>query len=265
MEISIVDVVNLVLWLLVVGFLLYWGPSYLREKGRNLATLEDIANITGEVEQVRSEFAAEQERLKSALVADNERLKSTLAADLERLRSGLNADVERAKSTFAADIERLKAELQRSQRVLQQLFDLELESYKEIYAAVVDVREATVAIRPVLDQGMPAEEEARRKVRDERLRQANQASNAFVLAVDKRKPFYPLPVFERLDALVSVVRLELIDVTSIDGPLRGEYWRAHRQNLDEIVNACEAACEAIRSRLDELRRVSAGGESGTVR
>lgn len=42
-------------------------PSYIKEKGKNLATKEDIASITNEIEKVRSQYAENIEALKASL------------------------------------------------------------------------------------------------------------------------------------------------------------------------------------------------------
>src|SRR5216683_2857063 len=44
-------------------------PSYLRQKGQNLATKEDIAGITASIEGVRAQYAASLEHLKQSLQA----------------------------------------------------------------------------------------------------------------------------------------------------------------------------------------------------
>lgn len=43
----------------------HYLPAYLNEKGKNLATREDIASITREIERVRSEYGAMLEELKA--------------------------------------------------------------------------------------------------------------------------------------------------------------------------------------------------------
>ena len=55
--------------ILVVIFLLtkFYFPSYLRKKGENLATKEDIAEITQKVESVKHEYSAQLESIKAAL------------------------------------------------------------------------------------------------------------------------------------------------------------------------------------------------------
>lgn len=52
---------GLTLWLI----LRYWASSYLSEKGKNLATKEDVGYITDKVESVRNEYAKAIELLRS--------------------------------------------------------------------------------------------------------------------------------------------------------------------------------------------------------
>ena len=43
-------------------------PGYLHEKGKNLATKEDVAEITKKIEEVRHGYTAEIERLRVGLL-----------------------------------------------------------------------------------------------------------------------------------------------------------------------------------------------------
>ncbi len=74
------EVVLTLLLLLLVGIgILLWRsflPGYAREKGKNLATKQDIADITNEIERVKSLYATQLTQLEH----QNERL-------LEELRS----------------------------------------------------------------------------------------------------------------------------------------------------------------------------------
>ena len=56
--------VAILLAIAVIAVLMRWYlPSYLAEKGKNLATKEDVKAITGEVESVRHEYSARLESL----------------------------------------------------------------------------------------------------------------------------------------------------------------------------------------------------------
>lgn len=78
----------LVLYLFLKSFL----PSYLSEKAKNLATKEDIAAITREVEGVKAEFAAQLAELEHQRTLLTEGFKNTLSKQQEFARA-VNAAV----------------------------------------------------------------------------------------------------------------------------------------------------------------------------
>ena len=57
----------LVAWMLVAGIGAYFG-TYLREKGKNVATKEDIGRITDEIEKVRSTYVKEIEAISATKI-----------------------------------------------------------------------------------------------------------------------------------------------------------------------------------------------------
>ncbi len=64
------SILDLVL-LLAVGLMVkYYLPSYMSEKGKNLAKKEDIDAITHKVEGIRTQYLADIERLKSFLTVE---------------------------------------------------------------------------------------------------------------------------------------------------------------------------------------------------
>ena len=64
----------------IIGFLLIrYLPWYLSEKGKNLATKEDIGAITAEIEKTRLEYASELESFKASLARNLELLKISQA------------------------------------------------------------------------------------------------------------------------------------------------------------------------------------------
>jgi hypothetical protein len=58
--------INNLMWLVTIG-LVWFLRTYVGKKGENLATKEDIEEITRKVEGVRAQFASENELLKSEL------------------------------------------------------------------------------------------------------------------------------------------------------------------------------------------------------
>ncbi len=53
-------------------FLRSYLPSYFTEKGKNLASKEDIAQITRLVESVKAQYVAEVEKVKATLVSEGQ-------------------------------------------------------------------------------------------------------------------------------------------------------------------------------------------------
>jgi hypothetical protein len=76
--------------IIAVGVLLflafkYFLPSYVQEKGKNLATKQDIEEITRKVESVKIDFSKDLEFIKSDLQFQNQSLFSIKSAEREAL------------------------------------------------------------------------------------------------------------------------------------------------------------------------------------
>ena len=107
MEIILV-VVNLLMLatLVIIGlFLKNYLPSYLTEKGKNLATKEDIDEITNKIERVKTLYVSEIEKLKAELQNESQVLGrrrdvyDNIAKSLSVFISG-RADTEEQKKKF---------------------------------------------------------------------------------------------------------------------------------------------------------------------
>ena len=127
----------------VVTCVIWYIASYVKEKGKNLATKEDIKEITAKIESVKVEYAKE----------------------LEGLKSQLNAK-------FHAHTLR---------------FEKEFHVYEQIWKTLLDLKNATLDLRPVRDRVNPNEtEEERKQKRFERFRKA---FDAFYPVVYENRPF----------------------------------------------------------------------------
>jgi len=72
--------ISILIVIIVTGLLLkQYLPAYASQKGKNLATKEDIADITNEIEKTRAEYSIELETLKSSLAKELELLKISQA------------------------------------------------------------------------------------------------------------------------------------------------------------------------------------------
>lgn len=77
--------ISIQILLLILSFYLVFFKSYVNEKGKNLATQEDIGDITQIVEQIRSDLANDTEKLKSELSLFNQNKFSIKAAERDAL------------------------------------------------------------------------------------------------------------------------------------------------------------------------------------
>ena len=67
-----INAIILEITLIILGFYLAFFKSYFQEKGRNLATNEDIEEITKKVESINTDFIRETEKLKLDLQYTNQ-------------------------------------------------------------------------------------------------------------------------------------------------------------------------------------------------
>jgi Txe/YoeB family toxin of Txe-Axe toxin-antitoxin module len=203
---ELISIVNSLLILLIVCLGAIFLPSYLREKGKNLATKEDIGNITEQVERV--------------------------------------------KVDYTAAIERLRSDLSRTAYVHRVQFDLEIQSYREVWQKAINLRRTTHGLRPLLDAAY-AEGETEESRRKERLDRYSKALDEFIITVDENKPFYVQGVFEKLNALSRLTYGEAVDY-GFQRSDDAEYWRRAGKNVEKINGLIDDICEAIRSRVSGL-------------
>lgn len=67
MALTLMDVGIIIAFLIVSLFLRDFLPSYFREKGKNLATQDDIAKITEKIEEVKIQYTTSVEKIKAEL------------------------------------------------------------------------------------------------------------------------------------------------------------------------------------------------------
>jgi hypothetical protein len=77
-ELIIVNALTLIIILIAGRFIQHYFPSYFKEKGKNLATKEDIGEITEKIEQARLRSLSDLERLKNELQRNLEQIKAEL-------------------------------------------------------------------------------------------------------------------------------------------------------------------------------------------
>lgn len=183
--------------ILIAGalYLRFYFPAYFAEKGKNLATKEDIKDITEKVEAVRAEYI-------------------------------------------------------KRQHVHQMAFDKEFEILSEVWGTLVDLRNATRGLRPVLDYVDPNESEEERKRK--RLQKFAECYSTFVNTAEKNQPFYPKEIYESLFEIMMIAHVEAGEYSfhDLDGrPIDSQYWQKALNNQKRIIQTVDNVCEQIRERI----------------
>jgi hypothetical protein len=80
----ILQSIQVLIIVVVSNFLWQYLSTYLKKKGENVATKEDIAAITAEIERVRQQYAEGLERLKASLDVSNRLRTSAVEKRLEK-------------------------------------------------------------------------------------------------------------------------------------------------------------------------------------
>ena len=165
--------------------------------------------------------------------------------------------VERERNLLQRQLDetnrRLQAELDRDLHIGKAQFDMELSHYKAIWACLVDLRAATLAIRPVMDFHDPNESKEERQKR--RMSNARDAFGLVQEQVEKNKPFYAPDVYDKAREVIKICHTEAVYSDYTERPTH-EYWTEAMANQEKILAAIEDACNAIRARVWEARVAS---------
>lgn len=177
-------------------------PSYFKKKGENLATKEDIEEITKKIESV-------------------------------------------------------KADISQRLQVSQFRYQREFEILLELSAKTVDLRDATVSLRPSIDvsTGLPEDEEKK-----QRYGKWRDAGRKFYFQTERTRPFYPEKIFEEIKALEKLCHMELnrYRVYSSNPNHRyydPKYWEEASQNIEKITAQADVVLIAIRERTKKWENI----------
>lgn len=169
----------------------------------------------------------------------------------------LSRIVDRERNSLQKQLDetnrRLQSELDRALHISKTQFDMELSHYRSIWACLVDLRAATLAIRPVLDFHDPNETKEERQKR--RLAKAREAFGVVQEQVEKNKPFYVPDVYDKARQVIALCHKEAVYSDYTERPSH-EYWKEAMENQDKILAAIEDVCSAIRDRVWDVRVAS---------
>jgi hypothetical protein len=175
-----------------------------------------------------------------------EQIRQSNSEELETLRSTMQASVDKANRLLDADIS--KAIL-----VTRTHFETEFSAYKEIFAALSDVKNSLHATRPVF---VIADENDR--VRDEknlndRLNKLIATHNLAVVVSENLRPFYQDEIFRALQKCSEASKYEIFQVrTGGHDCFSAEWFEEGRKMQQAFMAGYDEVAGLIRERLASL-------------
>lgn len=150
------------------------------------------------------------------------------------------------KHSFSKEIEEVKNKFQKGVLVHKVQFEKEFNAYIEIWKNLIEIRRATLSLRPFGEFVDPKESPEER--RERKIKSFNEQYSKFINAVEYNQPFYPPNIYEKLDSLVRLALQEGMGFTHNDLNRR-DYYKEAERNRDEILRLINECCEEIRSRI----------------
>jgi len=174
---------------------------------------------------------------------------------LEKEKAKYTKEIEELKARFAQELEHYRAQLDRSTFVTRAHFEVELESYKQVFEGLGEIRLAIQRTRPLMEvvtAPQPSQQERLASL-VERLNDLANAQNKTVLVIEKLSPFYPRDIYLKLEACLAVVRREILDIKTSGGTMfSSEWYDIGQQRLDAFFPLYNGVTEAIRERIATL-------------
>lgn len=164
-------------------------------------------------------------------------------AELTKLRSELEQQGKELQAQLDVSVQRIV-------HVDKVQFEHEYEIYRKAWESLFDLRQATLSLRPMLDH--VERNESKEERMHKRIGQFSKPHNKFLQVVEMNKPFYPEAVYSALGKVREKCREELISYQYTERGHR-EYWEEASKNQEEILVFINSACEAIRTRISEVR------------
>jgi len=166
---------------------------------------------------------------------------------LEAERAKFGRDLEALKSALESDIRRLQAEIDRTIVVHRVHFETEFSALRDIWQKVSRVRSLLPLLGP-LDGSKPQATEAYELM--------STAVAELVTAIDSQSPFYSSSIYEKLDDLRLLAKVELTEVATEKPNEVPDWWKRRRETRNEIHAKVDAISKAIRARLEQLSVVT---------
>jgi hypothetical protein len=166
--------------------------------------------------------------------------------EIAAMKSELQSSVDRANRLLDAGIS--KAIL-----VTRTHFETEFGAYKEIFAALSDVKNYLHAVRPVFIIAGEGEHIKDERNLVDRLNKLIEAQNKAVVVSDNLRPFYQDEIYQGIQECFGSSKFEILEVkTGGYSTFSQDWFEAGRKNQERFVRDYLHVSKLIRDRLNSL-------------
>jgi hypothetical protein len=165
-------------------------------------------------------------------------------------------DLEKLKSDFETTHRRIQADLDKAVHVHRVQFETEFRALSDIW---VKLSAVLASVREALSASPHLAGDAGEQLSLERLKQITAAAanftgaaSAFNSAVDDQSPFYPKPIYEKLNEVVAILAEEEYELGSSKGTISLWLDDSAIPCLNKIVPLADQISKMIRQRIESL-------------
>jgi hypothetical protein len=175
-----------------------------------------------------------------------EKVQQANRKELETLKSEMQSSVEKANRLLDAGIS--KAII-----VTRTHFETEFAAYKEIFAALSEVKNCLHATRPVFIIAGEGDQVKDEKNLVDRLNFLIAAHNKAVVISDNLRPFYEGEIYQGIQRCFNATKFEILQVkTGSCGTFSAEWFEAGRKSQEGFTQDYISVSKLIRDRLASL-------------
>ena len=144
---------------------------------------------------------------------------------------------------------KLETEAEAKRLVHRIQFEKEFAIYNDMWGKLIEVRNATAALRPMLDYVDKGKTED--EIRMDRLTKLQDKFNEAVRIFDHNRPFYSDEIYKEVETLLKTSRFEAIDYQHKDNR-DVKYWEDADKNAKLIASSIDKICGLIRKRIQVI-------------
>jgi hypothetical protein len=153
--------------------------------------------------------------------------------------AGITNKIESVKHDYASQLEHAKADLSALLTMHGYRYEKEYEVLSHLTELLVDLRDRSVTLRPVMDFKDPSKTEE--EIKRERLSLFNEAGRKVYQENEKKRPFFPDEIYDAINAILKITCKESNEYNYRNPFEKGEfmaYWegaeKIRLQSLNQL-------------------------------